>query len=133
MNNQIIKIEKAEKPSLQDEVDGAILEGFMETVMSTPKVKSMIAKGVDKFNEFMGDDDKVIIIRRLKGRSGLVIVVDNANGEFEISRKEILDEEGNGTGNFKKTLAMDADNVINKYVIENFVEKLLRGELQDLL
>ena len=101
------------------------MEGVKDEVASTmietllPKIKPFIKPAVDKIQDYLGDNDKFVIIRRLKvGKSASVIIFDN-NTEYEISNKD-----------GKRTFTAGEETVINVFNVEEFIDALLKGEFK---
>lgn len=116
-----------------------LLEGVKDEVASTlietvlPKIKPFIKPAVDKIQEFLGDNENFVIIRRLNNKvSAQVIVFDNSK-KYEISNGvESFDKDGNKINADKKKIfkAIDNDAVVNVFNVEEFINALLKGEFK---
>jgi len=102
--------------NLFDKVKEDALMSLVETAL--PKIQPFLKPAVEKMNEWFGQDDKLIIIKKNKGQSVKVIIFDNKKGDYEISK---LDD--------KSVFTADKDCIVGVYDIEDFATKLISGEL----
>lgn len=116
---------KEEKPKtmfseIQEEMFGTAIEAMM------PKIMPFIKPAMEKFSQFLGDNEKTIIIRRLKNGNPSVFIFDNTKGSYAISNDSATAEN-----KFSGSAGVGAENSpINQvYDISMFVNKLLTGEL----
>lgn len=111
---------KSDKKSMfsdvQEEMFGTLVEGLI------PKIKPFIKPAVEKFREFLGDNEKIIVIRQLKGGSPTVFVLDNHIGDYHIENS--AEEKKNIF-----TASGTPSPVKDIYDVNLFIEKLLTGEL----
>ena len=98
-----------EKGNIQSYMEEGMISSLLEGIM--PKIIPMIKPAIQKFTEYLGDEDKTIIIRRKKDKDPLVIIFDNKK-DFNITGTSVNGEDG---------------AVINIYNIKEFIEKLMEG------
>ena len=112
---------KEKKAGFLDDIQGELFASTIESLL--PKIKPFIAPAVEKFKEFLGDNEKTIVIRRNKGGSPTVIVFDNS----------AFDEEGTGysilNSKTEKHFKSNPDAVKDVYNVDDFINKLLTGDL----
>lgn len=86
--NQEQGLEVEKEMSFMDTAKEAALMSLVEGIL--PKIKPFIDPAVKKLEEYFGDDEKIFLIRRTKGKAAQVIVLDNTKGSYLISN-EIFD------------------------------------------
>ena len=96
---------------------------LMEVVESAiPKLKPFLKPTMEKMNEWFGEDEKLIVIKKNKGQKTQVIIFDNTKGDYEIKRSGV-----------SNTFTADAECVVGVYEIETFVEKMITGDISKLM
>lgn len=115
---KILKVEKKENifTEIQEEMFASTIEALL------PKIKPFIKPAVGKFEEFLGDNEKTIIIRKLKGGSPTVFIFDNKIGNYKI---EV--DPSNSVSIF--TASQEPSPVIDIYDVNLFIEMLISGQL----
>jgi hypothetical protein len=101
--------------NLFDKVKEDALMSMVETAL--PKIQPFLKPAAEKMNEWFGDDDKLIVIKKNKGQPVRVIIFDNKKGDFEISKS-----------GEKNTFTADKECIIGVYDVEAFATKLISGE-----
>ena len=112
-------LNKKPKNALMAEMNEGLVSSLVETIM--PKIKPFIEPAMAKFNEFLGNDEKTIIIRKLGENSASVIIFDNNK----------LDEVGYNisyNSNERKFTCEKQETVFTMESIDGFINKLLTGE-----
>jgi len=95
---------------------------LMEVVESAiPKIKPFLEPAMAKMNEWLGDDEKLVVIRKNKGQSAKVIIFDNKKGEYEIKSGE------------NKSFTADKESIIGVFDIEEFMTKIINGDISKLM
>lgn len=105
--NKVVKKGEIET-FMQEGMIGSLIEGVL------PKVIPLISPALDKFTEYLGEDNKTIVIRRRKDKPPLVIIFDNSK-EFQV----------NGEG----ITGQDKTAVLGMYDIKQFIEQLIKGDI----
>lgn len=106
-------------PMLFDKIKEDMLMEVVESAL--PKIKPFLEPAMQKLNEWLGDDSKLIVIKRNKNASTKVIIFDNTKGEFEIkSGKE-------------KVFTADKESIIGVYDVDDFISKLISGDISKLM
>ncbi len=105
--------DKIKEDVLMDLVEGAI-----------PKIKPFLVPALEKMNEWFGDDTKTIIIKKNKGQKAKVVIFDNTKGEYKIEKSE--SKEIN-------IFTADQECIIGVYEIEEFMTKMISGDITKLL
>ena len=113
------QLAKNDKSNLFDKFKEDMLMEVVEGVL--PKIKPFLKPAVEKMNEWFGEDDKIIIIKKNKNQGTKVIILDNKKGEYEIVNSI----------NSKK-FSVDRDSIIGVHDIENFIEKVISGDITKL-
>lgn len=88
----VIVEQEVKEMSFMDSAREAALMSLVEGIL--PKIKPFIDPAVKKLEEYFGDDSKMFLIRRTKGKAAQVIVLDNTKGSYLISN-EIFDSSLN--------------------------------------
>lgn len=101
---------------LQEEMLGSFVEGAL------PKIKGFIAPAMKKFQEYLGKNEKRIMIQQLPNGTPMVFILDNTKGKYEI----IHDAE-KGTDSF--TGSKDPSPILAVYDVMDFMQKLMTGDL----
>jgi hypothetical protein len=108
-NKEVVKsdgiFDKIKEDMLMEVIEGAL-----------PKIKPFLAPALEKFNEWFGEDDKLIIIKKNKGASIKVIILDNNKGEYEIKNGD------------NKCFSVQKESIIGVYPIDDFMGKIISGE-----
>lgn len=111
-----------EKTGKQKEVPNPLFDKVKEDMLMSmvegilPQVKPFLAPALEKFNEWFGEDEKLIVIKKNKGGSIKVIILDNSKGEYEIRNGE------------NKKFSAPPDAIIGVYPLDDFMEKIISGE-----
>lgn len=108
-----------------EDMKETLFMGVIESVL--PKIKPFLNPAIEKLNEYFGNDEKFFIMKKFGNSIRVVIVDDTINekkGVYDISR--YFDEEDN---TYKKTFTIAKGAVIANIDIEEFMEKMLLGEL----
>lgn len=116
-NNLPAKIEKKEE-SLFDEVKGEMLASAAQAII--PKIIPFVEPAMDEFDKYLGDNDKLILIRKIKDCPSMVIILDNNKGGYTIEM-----DKSQGVEIFD----VDEEAVNATYGVREFIEKLFSGEL----
>ena len=124
MGTEIVKVDaklikEEKKPGLFDKIKEDMGMEVLESLI--PKIKPFLAPGIEKMNEWFGEDEKIIIIKKNKGAKAKVLIFDNNKGEYEI-------KSGEG-----KKFTADKDCVIGVYDIEDFMQSLISGDLTKMV
>lgn len=101
--------DKIKEDVLMEVIEGAI-----------PKIKPFLEPAMNKMNEWLGDDDKLIVIRKNKGKSAKVIIFNNKKGEYEIKSGK------------DKLFTADKESIIGVFDIEEFMTKIIGGDISKL-
>jgi len=119
-NQQRLKenLEATERPHTKTPILAAMQAEMMMTVVDSvlPSLKPFIEPGINKLNEFLGDDEKLLVVRRLNGVS-ILFVIDKSKGAFEITNE---------------TMNIDEDACIVSSPLNVGIESLLKGKLFDI-
>ena len=115
--------------SLLKTAEGDMAESIIGSIL--PKVKPFIKPMLAELNNYLGDEDKTIVIRKKKDKSGLVMIFDNTKS-FNISGGEIKDDEGYTTST-KGGVTGDKDSCLKIFSVDDFVNLLLEGKLTDMI
>lgn len=107
-----------ENESIMDKLKGDMMIGMIEEAL--PKITPFLAPAIEKMNEWFGDDEKVVVIRKIKGQPAKVIVLKNniKNAGYEIKKS---DKEN--------VFSADKEVVGDVFNIEEFVQKMMTGDL----
>ncbi len=99
---------KVEKSSIKKELEAGFKDVFIENII--PKLKKHLKPAVDHLMEYLGEDEKVLIMRNTKEGGKLFVL--------EASKSEILIEE---------------DAVINTFDIHESIELIIQGKLSEYI
>lgn len=113
--SNLVKKEGGLFDKIKDDVLMEVIEGAI------PKIKPFLEPAMAKMNEWLGDDDKLVVIRKNKGQSAKVIIFDNKKGEYEIKSGE------------NKSFTADKDSIIGVFDIEEFMTKIISGDISKLM
>lgn len=92
---------------------------FMEVIESAiPKIKPFLVPALEKLNEWFGNDEKIIVIKKFGDKKLKVVIFDNNVGEYEIKNSK----DG-------KVFTSDPDSIVGVHDIESFMEKIITGDL----
>lgn len=117
MNND--KPNGSSTPGIFDKVKEDMLMEVVESAL--PKIKPFLTPAMQKLNEWLGDDSKLIVVKRNKNATTKVIIFDNTKGEYEIkSGKE-------------KVFTADKESIIGVYDVDDFISKLISGDISKLM
>lgn len=105
-----------------DQAKEALLMEVVEQAI--PKLKPFLVPAMAKMNEWFGDDEKLILIRKTKGQKAQVLIFDNTVGDYEIKKDTI---------NNINIFTADKECVKGVYPIEDFVEKMITGDISKLM
>jgi len=109
------------KSSLFDKVKEDMLMDVVEQAL--PKIQPFLVPAMEKMNEWFGEDEKLIVIRKSKGQSTKVIIFDNKNGNYKI-------EKSSDKNTFE---AYSKESIIGVYDISEFVTKMISGDLTKMI
>lgn len=118
-----LPVKKENNTPLLNGMEDEIMASLIESVM--PKLKPMIGPALEKLKEYLGDNERFIIMRQLKKTNDIVVVVMKnikEEGNYNISNKD-------GVLNF----SVDKLAVEGVYKAEDFVEKLLTGQFTQMI
>lgn len=101
-----------QKGNVQSFMEESMISSLVEGIL--PKVLPMINPALEKLSEFLGDDEKTIIIRKKKGKTPLVLIFDNSK-IYKVDGNEVTGDEG---------------ALISLYDTKKFVEKLIGGDFE---
>ena len=96
--------------SVVKEAEEMMMQEFIENLL--PKVKKYIMPVKGKLAEWMGDDEKVLILRKDKQTGELFLMVVETEGIKEMS--------------------FVSEDSFNVYPIDDFVDAILEGRFDDL-
>ena len=105
---KIIKENSGKGMSIVGDAKGDLAKVIMEPILKA--VAPMLKPALAKLEEFLGEDEKMIIIRKPKGSDGFVVIMDTSN----------IDQFTTHNSNYKK------------YSMKEFTEALVSGEMGDL-
>lgn len=105
-------------PGIFDKVKEDMLMEVVESAL--PKIKPFLAPAMEKMNEWFGEDEKLVVIRKSKGQTAKVIIFDNTKGDYEINKG-------------KNIFTADKETIIGVHDIEDFMAKLISGDLTKML
>jgi hypothetical protein len=111
-------IEKKEA-GLFDKIKDDMLMEVIEGAI--PKIKPFLEPAMVKMNEWFGEDEKLIVIRKNKGQSAKVIIFDNKKGEYEIRSGE------------NKIFTADKECIVGVFDIEEFMSKMITGDISKMI
>jgi hypothetical protein len=95
----------------ESEMADAMVQNFL------PKIKPFLAPMMEELNQYLGDEDKTVVIRRRKNSSPVIVILDNKE-DFIVTGPKVDAE--------KKA-------ILKVYNIEQFVELLINGKLTETL
>ena len=113
--SEVAKKEGGLFDKIKDDMLMEVIEGAL------PKIKPFLEPAMVKMNEWFGEDDKLIVIRKNKGQSAKVIIFDNKKGEYEIRSGE------------NKTFTADKESIVGVFDIEEFMSKMITGDISKMI
>lgn len=113
----VSKNEEEKKPKIDlgiGGMDDILLKQFVSSVL--PKLEPAIKKASAALSEYLGDNEKTIVLRQLKkGSDPMVIVFDNSK-EFLIS------------GGENKKFEADKNSVEQIFNVTEFISRIFQGD-----
>jgi hypothetical protein len=106
--------------SMKDEIAKELISSLL------PKVKPFIKPAAEKLDNYLGDNERIIVIRRSSKSKSSKVIVLNANGEYDIS----CDGKGNKqfiADHLNNTEIKTAEHIFD---INQFIDKFLCGEFK---
>ena len=110
MGNSVEDVFKQSEETIQQQI----------AIKAISLVKPMLTDCCSEISNYLGDNDKVILIRKTKKESPVGILVLDSKGSFEIKGGDTFSFTGD-----KKAL-------LKYYTAEEFVEMLLTGQLKEM-
>ncbi len=108
--------------SIFDQAKESLLMEVVEQAI--PKLKPFLVPAMAKMNEWFGEDEKLILIRKNKGGKAQVVIFDNSVGDYEIKKDAV---------NNINIFTADQKCIMGVYPIEDFVEKMITGDISKLM
>jgi len=108
---------ESKKPSLFSKIEEDMIAATLEGIM--PKIAPLIEPAVKKISEFLGENEKFIILRKMPGKSPTVIVLDNTAGNYEISK---LDDS--------QIFSADNSAINGVHEVDTFIKALISGNFK---
>lgn len=115
--------EKKQSNPLIDSLKSEMMMGLVEGLL--PQIQPFITPALEKLNEYFGDDEKIFVMKRIRGEVK-VIVINNVAGEYEIGRKIVKD--GDNVETIETPFIIDKSSIIAVHDINSFIESLLSGQ-----
>lgn len=116
--NQVAKMLNGHEALLGQEVAMKVLN------LAKPMIKSVS----EEISNMLGDNDKIIVIRKTKKDSSTSILILNTKEDFTIKGGENFSFTGKAHPENPKIPAA----IINFYIVEEFVDMLLTGKMQEI-
>lgn len=115
--NLPVKKEEGMFAEIQNEMMASLIEGIL------PKIKPLIKPALDGLAKYLGNNEKIILIRQNSvGSSTKVIVLNNT----KFPGYSIINEEG------QQTVSVDQACIEGVYDSNEFIEMLFSGKLSKL-
>jgi len=108
---------KKKTPALFARINEDTGKMLIESIL--PKVLPFIDSAQDKINEFMGENEKTILMFRRNGKTK-VLILDNKLGNYRI-QNDIENKEDN-------RFSVEESAISNIFDVREFAEKLLKGD-----
>lgn len=90
---------------------------LLESIL--PKLLPFVESAAVKIDEFLGENEKTIVMFRIKGKTK-VLVLNNTVGKYAIVNDSVNKQENK--------FSVEEDSVENVFDVKEFAEKLLRGD-----
>lgn len=107
---------KPKTPKLFAKINEDTTKMLIESLL--PKVLPFIEDAENKLNEFMGDNEKTIVLFRMRGKTK-VLILNNKSGEYSISNSSV-DES-------KNQFSVDEEAIDNVIDVKELATQLLTG------
>lgn len=130
MNEPVKEVEGQKKSnalidSLQEDVAASFLEGIM------PKLKPLIEKAMESLGVYLGNNDKIFLMRKLPGKKIQVFVFDNNQSNYHLSNDVDRNPKMQFGANVPKNgVEPDGDATLMVIDGEDFITKLISGEFK---